>query len=122
MSPSSSILLRLSSGLLPSVLIEAFVFRRSVVDGMADSVFLLDVFRDNHEKGLVSLRETAGGGADFSWAGGGGGGGNLTGDILPDKPCIALVESRESLGGSLGSRPEAFAPSVQCQLPVDTVV
>jgi hypothetical protein len=95
-------------------LIEVVVFRRSAEVGAEGSAFLFEVLRDSHEKGLVSFRETDGGGADFSWAGGGGGGGgNLTGDILPDKPCIALVESRESLGGSFGSTAEAFAPSVQ---------
>jgi hypothetical protein len=103
-------------------LIEAVVFRRSAEGGAVASAFLFEVFRESHEKGLVSFRETAGGGAAFSWVGGGGGGGNLTGDILPDKPCIALVESRESLGGSFGSRPEAFAPSVQRQFSVDTFV
>jgi hypothetical protein len=115
MSPSSSILLSVSSGLLPSVFIEAFVFRRSVVVAGCASAFLLEEFRDNHENGLVSFRETGGGGAAFSCAGGGGGGGNLTGDILPERPCNAVVESRESLGGSLGTTPAAFAPSVQSQ-------
>jgi hypothetical protein len=111
MSPSSSILLSVSSGLLPSVLTEAFVFRRSLTGAGGDSAFLFEVFLDSHEKGLVSFRPTGGGGAGFSCAGGGGGGGNFTGDILPDKPCI-VAESRESLGGSFGS---AFAPSIQCQ-------
>jgi hypothetical protein len=120
MSPSSSILLNVSSGLLPRVFIEALVFRRSVVVVGWASAFLLDEFRDNHEKGLVSFRPTGGGGTDFSGTGGaGGGGGNLTGDILPDSPCIALVESRESLGGSLGATLAVFAPSVQRQLQVD---
>jgi hypothetical protein len=114
-SPSSSILLRVSSGLLLIVFIEEFVFRRSDVVVGSVSTFLLVLFRDSHENGLVSLRATGGAGRDFSWtAGGGGGGGNLTGDIFPDKPCIEAVEaveSRESLGGSFGSVLEAFAPS-----------
>jgi hypothetical protein len=115
MSPSSSILLSVSSGLLPSVFTDAFVFLRSDTGTVADSAFLFELFRDSHENGLVNLRATAGGGAAFSSFGGGGGGGNLTGDILPDRPCVALfVESRESLGGSFGSRPEVFAPSLHC--------
>lgn len=104
----------MSSGLLPSVFIDAFVFRRSATGAGGDSAFLFDEFRDSHENGLVNLRATAGGGADFSSLGGGGGGGNLTGDILPDKPCTALVESRESLGGNFGNSPGVFAASVQC--------
>jgi hypothetical protein len=115
MSPSSSILLSVSSGLLPSVFTEALVFLRSDTGADVASAFLLDEFRDSHENGLVNLRAAAGGGAAFSSFGGGGGGGNLTGDILPDRPCVALfVESRESLGGSFGSGPEAFAASIQC--------
>jgi len=66
MSPSSSILLSVSSGLLPSVFIEAFVFRRSDVGRGGDSAFLFEVLRDNQENGLVSFLETEGGGADFS--------------------------------------------------------
>lgn len=90
--------------------IEAFVLRRSdVVCGV--SVFCFEELRDNHENGLVSLRE--GGGGGFSEAGGGGGGGNFTGDILPERPC---VESRESRGGSLGSGLVLFAPSASGQL------
>lgn len=115
-SPSSSILLRLNSGLLPSVVIEALVFRLSATGGGEVSGFLLELLRDSHAKGLVSFREGAGAGIVFSCAGGGGGGGgNLTGDILPDRPCSAPVESRESRGGSLGSRFEAFAPSTTGQ-------
>jgi hypothetical protein len=66
MSPSSSILLSVSSALLPRVFIEEFVFRRSVVDVGCDSTFLLELFRDSHEKGLVNLRDTGGAGRDFS--------------------------------------------------------
>jgi hypothetical protein len=101
-----------SSGLLLIVFIEEFVFRRSDVVVGSVSTFLLVLFRESHENGLVSLRATGGAGRDFSWiAGGGGGGRNLTGDIFPDKPCMEAVESRESLGGSFGSMLEAFAPS-----------
>lgn len=89
--------------------IEAFVLRRSVVVAGV-SAFCFEEFRDSHENGLVSFRD-GGGGAGFSLAGGGGGGGNFTGDILPDRPCIADVESRESRGGSLGSGLLFFAPS-----------
>lgn len=95
---------------------DAFVFRLSVVGGGEDSGFLLELLRDNHEKGLVSFRAGAGAGVGFSCAGGGGGGGgNLTGDILPERPCKADVESRESRGGSLGSGPVDFALSVVYQ-------
>jgi hypothetical protein len=95
---------------------EAVVFRRSEAGG-GDSAFLFEVLRDSHENGLVSLRETEGVEAAFSWAGGaGGGGGNLTGDILPDRPWVVLAELRESRGGSLGAWVEAFAPSVHRQL------
>lgn len=105
---------RACSELLPRVLIDAFVFLRSDVDAGGVSAFLLELFLDNHEKGLVSFRATGGAGVAFSWtAGGCGGGGNLTGDILPDRPWVPPVESRESLGGSLGAAPEAFAPSKQ---------
>jgi len=102
---SSSILPRVSSGLLPTVAIDAFVFLLSVDDKGGDSgCFLLELFLESQEKGLVSLRVGAGGGGSdvcFSEAGGaGGGGGNLTGDILPDKPCSPPVESR---GGNLGN-------------------
>lgn len=101
----------MSSGLLPSVAIDAFVFLRSPDGGGEGSAFLLELLRDSHENGLVNLRVTGGAGADFSCAaGGGGGGGNLTGDILPDRPCIALVESRDSLGGSFGADVD-FPPS-----------
>lgn len=116
-SPSSSIRPRPKSGLLPSVVTDAFVFLLSVVGGGEDSGFLLELLRDNHENGLVSFREGAGAGATFSCAGGGGGGGNLTGDIRPERPCIADVESRESRGGSLGRGPAGFAPSIESQLP-----
>lgn len=110
-SPSSSILPSPKSGLLPSVVTDAFVFRLSAVGGGEDSGFLLELFRDSHEKGLVSFLDV-GGGAGFSCAGGaGGGGGNLTGDILPERPCMADVESRESRGGNLGSGPDDFVPS-----------
>lgn len=103
--------------MLPSVVIDALVLRRSVTGGGEDSGFLLELFRDNQAKGLVSFLAGAGAGAGFSCtAGGGGGGGNLTGDILPDRPCKALVESRESRGGSLGRRVGAFAaPPAQRQ-------
>ena len=95
---------------------EAFVFLLSVVESGGDSgCFLLELFRESHEKGLVSFRVGAGGGGNelcFSGAGAGGGGGNLTGDILPDSPCSPLAESR---GGSLGGCPEVLAPSASCQ-------
>jgi hypothetical protein len=71
------------------VAIEAFVLLLSVGGRGGDSAFLLVLFRESHEKGLVSFRVGAGAGSDAafsSFAGGGGGGGNLTGDILPDKP------------------------------------
>jgi hypothetical protein len=113
-----------SSGLLPIVAIDAPVFRRSavVVAAGGDSGFLLELFLDSQAKGPVSFLVVvgAGAGAGFSCtAGGAGGGGNLTGDILPERPCSPLaefVESRESRGGSLGSMPAAFEPSVKRQL------
>lgn len=95
------------------------MFRRPVVTGGGDvSGFLLELCRDNHAKGPVSFLVDGGGaGTDFSGAGGaGGGGGNLTGDILPDRPCSALVESRDSRGGSFGSILEVFVPSAGRQL------
>jgi hypothetical protein len=117
MSPSSSILLKVSSGLLFIVAMEAPVFRRSavVVAAGGDSGFLLELFRESHANGPVSFLDVGGGGAGFSCAAGGaGGGGNLTGDILPERPCSAVVESRESRGGSFGSTMGAFAPSADC--------
>lgn len=103
----------MTSGLLPNVAIDAFVFRRSPDGGGEGSVFLLELLRESHEKGLVSFLDTGGADIVFSWiAGGGGGGGNLTGDIRPDRPCVALaVESRESRGGNLGADPVVFALS-----------
>lgn len=95
---------------------EALVLRRSDKDVGGDSGFLLELLRDNQVNGLVSFRDTGGGGFSFSGTcGGGGGGGNLTGDIMPERPCRAeaeLVESRESRGGRAGSKPGVFAPSV----------
>lgn len=107
----------MNSGLLPRVLIDEFVFRRSEVCTGGVSGFLLELFRDSHANGLVSFLEGAGAGAAFSWAaGGGGGGGNLTGDILPERPCRPFVESRDSRGGSFGCPLGFFAPSGICQL------
>lgn len=97
------------------MLIEAFVFRRSDVGGDDGSGFLLELFRESHAKGPVSFREGAGVGGAFSCAGGGGGGGNATGVILPERPCSALVESRDSRGGSLGRTIGAFPASRACQ-------
>lgn len=97
------------------VAIEAPVFRREsvVVDAGGDSGFLLELFRDSQAKGPVSFLDAgAGAGAGFSCAAGGaGGGGNLTGDILPERPCSAVVESWESRGGTFGREAGAFAPS-----------
>lgn len=94
---------------------EEVVFLLSAVASGGDSgCFLLELFRESHEKGPVSLREGAAGGGGseecFSEAGGGGGGGNLTGDILPDRPWRLPVESR---GGSVGGPPSSglFAAS-----------
>jgi hypothetical protein len=115
MSPSSSILPSVCSGLLPRVLIEAPVFLRSDTGGGETSAFLLELLRDSHANGLVSFRATGGAGMGFSCAGGGGGGGNLTGGIAPEKPCSEVVESRESRGGSLGAGAVGFATSVYCQ-------
>jgi hypothetical protein len=91
-----------SSGLLPIVAIDAPVFRRSavVVAAGGDSGFLLELFLDSQAKGPVSFLV-------------------VVGDILPERPCSPLaefVESRESRGGSLGSMPAAFEPSVKRQL------
>jgi hypothetical protein len=92
------------------------VFRRSAVGRGGDSGFLLDVFRVNHENGLVSLRDGAGGGGRevcfSSLAGGGGGGGKLTGDILPDRPWSPESDWR---GGSFGRSPGDFVPSGRSQ-------
>jgi hypothetical protein len=97
------------------VAIEAFVFLLSVEDRGGDSGFLLELFRDSHEKGLVSFL-VVGGGKEicFSTAeGAGGGGGNLTGDILPESPCRPVME--DARGGSFGRIEEAFAaPSAGC--------
>lgn len=114
-SPSSSILPNVFSVLLPKVVIEAFVFLRSeTTGGGEDSGFLLEVFRDSHEKGLVSFLATAGVGVGFSKVGGaGGGGGYFTGDTLPDRPWMEVVESRESRGGNRGGGPVVFVPSAQ---------
>ena len=114
---SSSILP--SSWLLPIVAREVLVFLLSAVGSGGDpGCFLLELFRESHEKGLVSFRVGAAGGGGsevcFSEAGGGGGGGNWTGDILPDRPCRPLAESRD---GSLGA-PEGsglLAASEYCQ-------
>lgn len=99
---------------------EALVLRRSARGKGGEPGFLLELFRDSHAKGLVSFLVTAGGGAGFSWrTGGGGGGGYLTGDIWPDRPCKPLaeaVESRESRGGSFGSRLGALEASAVGQL------
>lgn len=67
---------------------EAFVLLLSVGGRGGDGAFLLVLFRESHEKGLVSFRVGAGAvrDASFSSLGGGGGGGNFTGDILPDRP------------------------------------
>jgi hypothetical protein len=96
------------------------VLRRSDSDKGGDSGFLLELLRDSQVKGLVSFRDIAGGGFSFSGTcGGGGGGGNLTGAMVPERPCRAeaeLVESRESRGGRVGNRPGVFIPSVQRQL------
>lgn len=85
---------------------EALVFLLSAVDSGGDSgCFLLELFRDSQEKGLVSFRVGAAGGGGnevcFSEAGGGGGGGNLTGDMLPDRPCNPPAAA--SRGGSFGA-------------------
>lgn len=96
---------------------DAFVFRRSPAGGGEGSDFCFDVFRESHEKGLVNFLVTGGAAIVFScMTGGAGGGGNFTGDIRPDSPCMALEESRESLGGSFGSSPAAFASSGYRQL------
>jgi hypothetical protein len=112
---SSSVMVE-SSGLLLSVAMDALVFLRSVVESGGDSgCFCFELFRESHENGLVSFRVGAGGGAGnelcFSFSGGGGGGGNLTGDILPERPCSPLVESR---GGRVGGRSGLFAASRKC--------
>jgi hypothetical protein len=100
------------------------VLRRSDSDKGGDSGFLLELLRESQVKGLVSFRDIAGGGFSFSGTcGGGGGGGNLTGAMVPERPCRAeaeLVESRESRGGRVGSRPGVFIPSVQRQLGTGT--
>jgi hypothetical protein len=104
--------------LLFIVAMEAPVFRRSavVVAAGGDSGFLLELFRESHANGPVSFLDVGGAGAGFSCAAGGaGGGGNLTGDIVPERPCSPVVESRESRGGSFGSTLGALAPSVDCQ-------
>lgn len=105
----------MSSGLLPRDWIEALVLRRSARGKGGDPGFLLELFRESQENGLVSFLVTAGGGAGFSWrTGGGGGGGNLTGDIWPERPCRLLadaVEPRESRGGNFGSRSGGLVPS-----------
>jgi hypothetical protein len=106
-----------SSGLLFIVAIEAPVFRRSAVDVAAgvDSGFLLELFRESHANGPVSFLDVEGAGAGFSCtAGGAGGGGKLTGDILPERPCSPVVESRESRGGSFDSMLGTLAPSADC--------
>jgi hypothetical protein len=108
-----------SSGLLLIVAIEAPVFRRSaVVVAVAagnDSGFLLELFRASHANGPVSFLDVEGAGVGFScMAGGAGGGGKLTGDILPERPCSPVVESRESCGCSLGSMLGTLVPSADC--------
>jgi hypothetical protein len=89
--------------MVPIVAIEAFVFLRGEDFIGGDSAcFLLDAFRESHVNGLVSFRVGAAGGgreSRFSSIGGVGGGGNLTGDMLPEKPCIKLPEFR---GGNVG--------------------
>jgi len=66
---------------------DALVFLRSDEARGGDSTFLFELFRDNHEKGLVSFLATVGAGVGKFFSGAGGGGGNLTGDILPERPC-----------------------------------
>ena len=90
------------------------VFLRSEDDRGGDSgCFLLDEFRESHEKGLVSFLEGGAGVGNevcfsFSVAGGATEGeGDLTGDMLPE-PCGALAESKE---GNFGRRSDCFAPS-----------
>lgn len=84
---------------------EAFVWRRSVVGGDAGSGFLLELFRESHAKGPVSFLDGVGVGAGVAFScagGGGGGGGNATGAILPERPCRAPADSRDSRGGNFG--------------------
>lgn len=87
--------------MVPMVAMDAFVFLRGEDFSGGDSgCFLLDAFRESHVNGLVSfLVGAVGGGREsrLSNIGGVGGGGNLTGDILPVKPCIP-----EFRGGSVG--------------------
>jgi hypothetical protein len=100
--------------MVPIVATDAFVFLRGddLSGGDSGCFGLLEALRDSQENGLVSfLVGAAGGGSEsrFSRAGGAaGGGGNLTGDILPDSPCIPLAELR---GGSLGVS-DVLGPSV----------
>lgn len=89
--------------------------RSEVAKGGDSGCFCFELFRESHENGLVSFRVGAGGGAGseecFSFSGGGGGGGNLTGDILPERPCIPPVEFR---GGTAGAISGLFAASGCC--------
>jgi hypothetical protein len=109
--------LKVSSGLLPSVAIDAFVFLRSAVGG-GDSGTLPELFRDSHENGFRNFPGTGAGDTElcFSSAGGAGGGGNLTGDILPDSPWRPVAEFPR--GGSFGRRPGDLAFSAHCQIVI----
>lgn len=92
------------------------MFRRSAVVAGAASGFLLEVFRDNHAKGLVSFLEDVGGGAIFSGATVGcGGEWCLTEDVLPGRPWMSLAKSRDPRRGRLGCVVEVLALSETCQ-------
>jgi hypothetical protein len=100
--------------MVPIVAIEALVFLRvEDLSGGESDCFLLEAFRDSHVNGLVSFRVGAVGGGSESRCcrtGGVGGGGNLTGDILPVKPCMPLPEFR---GGRVGVSDDLFSADHQ---------
>ena len=104
--PSSS-LLSIISGLLLNVAIDEAVFLLSVeIDvggkgGEGTESFTTDVFRDSHEKGLVSFLPGTAGAGSFDAAGADGGGDHGTEGSAPDSPISEDVID-DDLDGSGG--------------------
>ena len=86
---SSSILLSMSSGLLPIVASDPLVFLRSCPGDTAgrggDAAFFSVALRESQEKGLVFFLDGGGVGI-VCLSGAEGGGGKFTGGMVPDRP------------------------------------
>jgi hypothetical protein len=102
--PSSS-LLNIISGLLPTVAIDEFVFRRcplgDIRGGEVTVSFCCEVLRESQEKGLVSF--LVGGAAakllEDCVEGGGGGGAQGIDGSAPDSPCSDPLDDLGGRGG-----------------------